>query len=76
MATGLMIAGGLVWAGSFTFSVINAINTIRYKNRIFSDEMNEESRILRRMFNLQLGALIGVILGGGAFFIGLNMLTV
>ena len=70
MATGLMIAGGLVWVGSFTFSVINSI---RYKNKVSSDEMDKASLIFNRAFNLQLGATVGVGFGGGIFFVGLVM---
>jgi hypothetical protein len=72
MITGLMIAGGLVWAGSFAFSVINSR---RYTNKISSDEM-EASPSFNRAFNLQLWAIVGVTLGGAAFFIGLIMLIV
>ncbi len=73
MATGLMIAGGLVWVGSFAFSVIN---TRRHINKIFSDKMDEVFPSFRWVLRYQPVGTVSETLGGVMFIIGLIMLII
>ncbi len=73
MATGLMIAGGLVWIGSFVFA---GINIDRKANKIFSSGVNKALSGSGGMVTRHISAKIGMVLGGMTFAIGLAILII
>ncbi len=72
MATALMIVGGSVAVGSFVFATVNMGRQVK---NVFSGDADKAFSGFGGMFSRHIGAMIGMVLGGVIFVVGLIMLV-
>jgi hypothetical protein len=70
MATTLMIAGVIIVAGSFVFAIFNMG---RQAGNVFRGDADRAFSDFGGTFTRHLGAMVGIVIGGLMFFVGLIM---